>query len=271
MTENIRQQKIHAQTKDNQNNNSSWQILYQHDIFGLHHTAQRVFKYIYDYCRNSSKVFPSHQTIAQDIGISIRQVQRILDHLESLKLIRVYRRYYRTHIYSIPDELRTKDMYNRIRFIFKYARSAFLSLSLIAAPTALPKADVILRIRNNEIIYLNTNLPRERDTVIDHFYLPKDIKTERLSMYDFSYGEAPGNPGYRQQDEKSKEIERAEKRLRNDLMFYQKHENSGRPGINPYKAAIKIWRQQNMALFKKLDRSLKREVGRILLIPLEDL
>jgi len=189
MTENIRQQKIHAQTKDNQNNNSCWQILYQHDIFGLHHTAQRVFKYIYDYCRNSSKVFPSHKTIADDIGISTRQLQRILDHLESLGLIRVYRRYYRTHIYSLPHELRSKDMYNRIRFIFKYARSAFLSLSLIAAPTALPKEDVILRIRNNENIYLNTNLPRERETVIDCFYLPKDI--QELKIYDFALDNSP--------------------------------------------------------------------------------
>ena len=90
-------------------------------------------------------------------------------------------------------------------------------------------------------------------------------------MYDFSYDEAPANPGYKQQDEKSKEIERACKRVRNDLMFYKKHENTGTIGINPYKAALKIWRQQNMSLFKKLDRSLKREVGRILLIPLEDL
>lgn len=66
---------------------------------------KKVLKYIWWYFKKLKTVFPSHATIANDVGLSEKQVRNALNHFESKGWIGWVKRPYHSNVYFMPDEI----------------------------------------------------------------------------------------------------------------------------------------------------------------------
>lgn len=115
----------------------------------------KVLRYFIRLCNAVDVVRPSLATIAREVGYAKRTVQRAIDTLKQLEILKVLKCPYRTCLYKIAAQFKSKPFLHKIGWMF-FSASSFTFSLLLSQAKALPEnsnTNVHISYRINKDLY----------------------------------------------------------------------------------------------------------------------
>lgn len=153
--------------------------------------------------KSGRNVYIKQEDLGLVAGVRREQANKIVAQLKRLGFIRFMGRYRRCSIYRVAEFFQLLEMRT-----FKHLLPALIFFSFNFSIHALRESKMARPhtiINNNEVIYKKDYLPRERDTICEVFYLPKN--QQGLKIYDLSEDYTPADYKKELEDQK-REYER---------------------------------------------------------------